>query len=94
VQEGDVNGDGEVTGDERKFYSNLISSAQRLMNGNTVICEGHGGRVFEVTAEKEIVWEYISPYDDGRTPRATDPNAVYRAYRYPQSWVPNNPKCE
>lgn len=94
VQEGDVNEDGEVTGDERLFYSNLISGAQRLKNGNTLITEGHGGRVFEVTPGKEIVWEYISPYDDGRAPRATDPNSVYRAYRIPYSWVPNNPKCD
>jgi len=94
VQEGDVNEDGEVKGEERKFYSNLISGAQRLKNGNTLICEGHGGRILEVTPEKEIVWEYISPYDDGRTPQAVSPNAVYRAYRIPFSWVPNNPKCE
>jgi hypothetical protein len=94
VQEGDTNGDGEVKGDERKFYSNLISGAQRLKNGNTLITEGHGGRVFEVTSEGEIVWEYISPYDDGRAPRATDPNSVYRAYRIPASWIPNNAKCD
>jgi hypothetical protein len=94
VQEGDVNGDGEVKGEERKFYSNLISGAQRLKNGNTLITEGHGGRVFEVTYEGEIVWEYISPYDDGRAPRATDPNAVYRAYRIPESWLPDDMSCD
>ena len=93
VQEGDLDGDGEIKGDERKFYSNLISGAQRLKNGNTLICEGHGGRIFEVTPEKEIVWEYISPYADGRAPRATDPNAVYRAYRIPYSWVPTDRPC-
>ncbi|UCF30056.1 MAG: thioredoxin [bacterium] len=94
VQEGDVNGDGEVKGDERKFYSNLISGAQRLKNGNTLITEGHGGRVFEVTYEGEIVWEYISPYEDGRAPRATDPNSVYRAYRVPYWWVPKYNNCD
>jgi len=93
VQEGDVNGDGQVIGDERKFYSNLISGAQRLKNGNTLITEGHGGRVFEVTSNKEIVWEYISPYEDGRAPRATDPNSVYRAYRVPYQWTPENKDC-
>jgi hypothetical protein len=94
VQEGDVNLDGEVKGDERLFYSNLISGAQRLKNGNTLITEGHGGRVFEVTYEGEIVWEYISPYEDGRAPRATDPNSVYRAYRVPSSWVPDYKVCD
>ncbi len=67
-----------------KFYSPLISSAQRLLNGNTLITEGSGGRIFEVTAGHEIVWEYISPYFgmDNKS------NHVYRAYRVPYEWVP------
>lgn len=43
-------------------YSPFISSAQRLPNGNTLICEGSNGRLIEVTADHEIVWEYVSPY--------------------------------
>ena len=66
------------------FYSPLISSAQRLPNGNTLITEGSGGRLLEVTADHELVWEYISPYygTDGQS------NYVYRAYRVPYEWVP------
>ena len=66
------------------FYSPLISSAQRLPNGNTLITEGSGGRMIEVTSEHELVWEYISPYYgmDGKS------NYVYRAYRVPYEWVP------
>jgi hypothetical protein len=44
------------------FFSPYISSAQRLANGNTLICEGCHGRIFEVTPEGEVVWEYVSPY--------------------------------
>lgn len=44
------------------FYSYNISSAQRLPNGNTFICEGGDARFIEVTPDHEIVWEYISPY--------------------------------
>ncbi len=44
------------------FYSPLISGAQRLPNGNTLICEGSFGRIFEVTMEREVVWEYVNPY--------------------------------
>ena len=40
------------------FYSWLISSAQRLPNGNTLICQGMNGIVFEVTPAKEVVWKY------------------------------------
>lgn len=64
-----------------KFYSPLISSAQRLPNGNTLITEGCSCRIFEVTTDKEVVWEYIAPFD-------FDQPKVYRAYRYPYSYVP------
>jgi hypothetical protein len=44
------------------FYSQLISGCQRLPNGNTLICNGLKGIFFEVTPEKEIIWEYTNPY--------------------------------
>jgi hypothetical protein len=44
------------------FYSPKISGAQRLSNGNTIICHGDDGYIFEVTYDKEIVWEYTNPY--------------------------------
>jgi hypothetical protein len=43
------------------FFSFFISGAQRLANGNTLICSGANGTVFEVTPAKEIVWKYINP---------------------------------
>lgn len=67
------------------FYSCYISGAQRLPNGNTLICEGAGGHLIEITNDYEIVWEYISPYW-GHKSRET--NMVYRAYRYPYDYVP------
>lgn len=71
--------------DASRFYSPFISSAQRLENGNTLITEGSDGRVFEVTRDHEIVFEYISPYwGSGRFAL----NAIYRAYKYPYSYVP------
>ncbi len=69
------------------LYSPFISSAQRLSNGNTLITEGSDGRVIEVTGEREVVWEYISPYLwDSSAPAIR--NLVYRAYRVPYEWVP------
>jgi hypothetical protein len=76
---------------ERKFFSWFISSAQRLVNGNTLITEGAGGRVFEVTREGEIVWEYISPFV--APPGSGFGNAIYRAYRVPPEWLPNDLGC-
>jgi Spy/CpxP family protein refolding chaperone len=43
------------------FYSFFISGAQRQPNGNTLICSGANGTVFEVTPEKEVVWKYVNP---------------------------------
>lgn len=40
------------------FYADHISGAQRLANGNTLICSGTDGRFFEVTPAGEIIWEY------------------------------------
>jgi hypothetical protein len=47
------------------FYSSFISGAQRLPNGNTLICSGANGTAFEVTPTKEIVWKYINPVRGG-----------------------------
>ena len=49
------------------FFSYRISGAERMPNGNTLICEGAPGRIFEVTPTQEIVWEYINPFV-ARTP--------------------------
>jgi len=56
-------------GDKERFTSSFISGAQRLPNGNTLICSGADGRLFEVTSENEIVWEYVNGFfDEGITP--------------------------
>jgi len=67
-----------------RFFSTNISSAQRLPNGNTLIAAGAGGRMFEVTRDGTIVWEYMYPVFGG----ANRSNAVYRAYRVPYGWIP------
>ncbi len=46
----------------KDFFSFFISGADRLRNGNTLICEGATGRLFEVTADARIVWEYLNPF--------------------------------
>jgi Arylsulfotransferase (ASST) len=51
--------------DEHGFYSRVRSAQERLPNGNTLITESDGGRLFEVTPEGEIVWEYLNPERGG-----------------------------
>jgi hypothetical protein len=70
-----------------RFFSTNISSAQRLPNGNTLIAAGAPGRIFEVTGDGAIVWEYMFPMFAG----ANASNAVYRAYRIPYGWIPQLP---
>jgi hypothetical protein len=50
---------------DHPFYSELRSSAERLANGNTLINESDGGRLFEVTRSGDMVWEYINPVRRG-----------------------------
>ncbi len=63
------------------FYSSIVSGCQRLPNGNTLICEGHPGRIFEVTAEGELVWEFSNPFYYPHEMFGPS-NQVFRAYRY------------
>lgn len=59
------------------------SRVQRLPNDNLLITETEGGRIFEITPDKEIVWEYWMPIrytlkqgDGGKIP------AVYSGRRF------------
>ena len=60
----------------RSWYAPIVSNAQRLPNGNTLITDGEAGRIFEVTREGKTVWDFRVPVQDG-------PDPLYRAYRYP-----------
>lgn len=81
------------------LYAEAISSAQRLPNGNTLICDGTHGTFLEVTYGGETVWKYVNPVvktgilnqGDALPP---DParagefmNAVFRVRRYPLDYV-------
>jgi hypothetical protein len=62
---------------------------QRLPNGNTLITEGAFGRIFEVTAAGETVWEYVVPYfapwqvpGELASVAHGEQNAIIRALRY------------
>ena len=62
------------------FYSYMISGSQRIANGNTVICDGKKGIFFEVTLQKETVWEYVNPFP------SLSLNAVFTIQRYPSNY--------
>jgi formylglycine-generating enzyme required for sulfatase activity len=76
------------------FFSGEISGAQRLPNGDTLICAGVNGTLFEVTSAGEIVWKYVNPVVKTGPLGATDVippdpghndqflNEVFRVVRY------------
>ncbi|WP_462381840.1 aryl-sulfate sulfotransferase [Pseudomonas sp. Marseille-QA0892] len=71
------------------FFSAFISNARRLPNGNTLINEGQNGRVFQVTPDGEIAWEYVSPYTGKTMPTDRyETNRIYRAEMVDKDWVP------
>jgi hypothetical protein len=79
------------------FFSPFMGGAQRLGNGNTLITEAALGRIFEITSEGKICWEYVVP--DFATYEGLGAeelegifdypaNAVFRAYKYTPEEVP------
>lgn len=78
----------DQTDDPSDFYSAIVSSAQRLPNGNILICEGANGEIFEIDDNENIVWEYINPVNNingtvstqGGSPPAV--NILFRAIKY------------
>lgn len=70
---------------DSEFFSQNVSGAQRLPNGNTLICEGASGHVFEINDMDDIVWDYINPVSIwGALEQTTSPfgNSVFQAQRY------------
>ena len=77
---------------ESPFYSIGSGTAQRLLNGNTLITETQQGRAFEVTREKEIVWEFFNPNLVGANKELIA--AIWEMIRiektYSLNWINNN----
>lgn len=48
--------------DRANFYSAYRAGVNRCANGNTLIAESDAGRLFEVTPEGEVVWEFLNPF--------------------------------
>ena len=76
------------------FLSRALSGVQRLPNGNTLITEGQRGRLIEVSADGEVVWEFVNPVTvgglikqgDSPNPRgikANQRNVLFRVRKYP-----------
>jgi len=67
---------------DTNFFAWYIGGAQRLPNGNTLVCNGPAGELTEVTPEKVIVWEYENPYPNPLQ------NNVFKFQYYPPDEKP------
>lgn len=76
------------------FFSAFMGNAQRLPNGNTHVTESSTGRLFEVTPNGELVWEYVIPWfseypeADARQAVCGAQNTVFQTYRYSPAQLP------
>jgi hypothetical protein len=69
--------------------SRSCGSVQRLPNGNTLVTESDNGRAFELTPDKAIVWEYVSPHRAGKDDEyiATLFDLVRLGPEFPTDWL-------
>lgn len=74
---------GRLMDEHQVFFSATMSNCQRLPNGNTLVCEGNKGRIFELYLNDELAWEYISGFPAYETtPTKSTYTPVYAAFRY------------
>jgi len=69
-----------------EFYTSCKGGLQGLPNDNILVCEGDMGQVFELTNDKEIVWEFVNPFYN-LSPTYGRNNMLFRAYRYGPDYI-------
>lgn len=72
------------------FYSEIMGGAQRLPNGNTLICESTKGNFFEIDTSNNMVWRYVNPVaSNGPVAQGTviNSNFVFRSTWYPTDYA-------
>jgi hypothetical protein len=72
------------------FFAFNQSGAQRLPNGNLLVCVSTTGTFFEVTPDKKIIWKYICPVTlTGITKQGDKPtgNSSFRVELFPKNFI-------
>ena len=68
----------------RKHLSDFLGGAQKLPNGNNLVCDGSNGRLFQETPEGQVSWEYISPF----VPMPQLQGVIFKANAYAPDYCP------
>jgi hypothetical protein len=66
---------------DSSFFSFIMGKHQWLDNGNVLIAETTSSRAFELTPDREIVWEYYHRNEEGK------PDLLEEAQRLPSSFT-------
>lgn len=70
----------EYTAENKKdFYASFISGTSRLANGNTLICDGVAGRIFEVNTDGKTLWDFTQPFGGELDSNGRDSNLAEEA---------------
>ena len=73
------------------FFSAIISGAQRLSGGHTLITEGTKGNLLEVNKAGNVLWRYVSPAIAvgvvAQGSPASPGNSVFRALQYSSTYA-------
>tara|TARA_R110002050_G_scaffold300769_1_gene472382 strand:+ start:8014 stop:9651 length:1638 start_codon:yes stop_codon:yes gene_type:complete len=73
------------------LFSRIMSSAQRLPNGNTLICDADSGYFFEVDNNNLKVWEYKNPQTTSgiiiSQGDIAESNLTFRAFKYSPNYA-------
>ncbi|MBK9730971.1 MAG: aryl-sulfate sulfotransferase [Chitinophagaceae bacterium] len=67
------------------LFSMVMGSAQRLPNGNTLICNATAGTFLEIDSQGNNLWKYVNPIDqNGNTAQGDQPfmNSCFRVTNY------------
>jgi len=68
---------------DNSFFSFIMGKHQWLENGNLLIAETTNSRAFELSPDREVVWEYYHRDEEGK------PNLLEEAYRLPLRFTPD-----
>lgn len=71
------------------LFSLVMGGAQRLPNGNTLICNATSGEFLEVDSLGNDMWKYVNPIDlNGNTPQGDQPfqNSCFRVTYLPPGY--------
>jgi hypothetical protein len=74
------------------FFTLSEGHVQKLANGNYLVTESEKGRVFELTPNKEIIWEFYHPEQQNKS-NSLHPESygkrqwIYRMVRYDKKFI-------